>query len=356
MRLRVCCAALLFAFVLTTSMRSQNLGKDVTPEAQKKVRSGNSLYDKGSYDEAAKEYESAIALAPNWYEPHYELAQTYSRLKRTDDARKEFQLALERDANCWLCYQGLGNLEDDLGNTSLALQHYQKAVALAPNQGQPHYNLAITYVRLKRIDDAISELKEAEQRKPEYPSPYFLLGKIYYSQKRFYLAFDQLFQAEKIEKTGARFEQAKKLTDFQVTVDEKLDGDSIAPHMAYCLVRSGAMSPEEYRKRFPGAETYVEDLKEEEYVLGKLATIVDEFPKQKKGGADFERLVSIKKAGYLVPFILTYSGERFGKDTEEYEKNNPAGMETFRRWAAENKISLDPIRARCQVSWMGQAW
>lgn len=227
---------------------------------------------------------------------------------------------------------------------------------MAPDRGQPRYNLAITYLRLKRVDETIAMLKECEQIEPGYASPYFLLGNLFYGQKKYYLAFDQLFQATKLEKSGARFDKAKKLTDFQVVVDEKLDPNSMGNHMSYCLARAGSMSPDEYRKRLPGAETYVEDFAEEQHVLDELATIVGEFPKKKTSGTEFERLIAIKKAGYLAPFILLSSGERFKKDAGEYETKNPGRIEEFRNWATANKVPIEPIHPRCEVRWMGETW
>jgi hypothetical protein len=229
-------------------------------------------------------------------------------------------------------------------------------VELAPNQAQVRYNLAIAYIRAQKLDNAISTLQETERLRDDYASPYFLLGKIYYERHRFYLAFDQLFKATKLEKSGSRFENAKKLTDFQLIVDDKLRADLMGPHMSYCLARSAAMSPDNYRKRFPAAETYVEDLHEEEYVLNDFATMLAEFSSKKNTDKEFDRIVSINKAGHLVPFILASSAQRFAKDADEFEKTNPGRLEEFRKWAADKSISLEPIHARCEVRWMGQAW
>jgi hypothetical protein len=116
------------------------------------------------------------------------------------------------------------------------------------------------------------------------------------------------------------------------------------------------MLPEQYQKRYPGAETYRETLAEEESVLGTFATILSEGSKSMHAPSDLARLVTIKKAGYLVPFILASSGKRFAKEGEEFQEKNPGRMEEFRTWAAKNKISLDPIHPRCEVRWMGESW
>ena len=347
--------------ICTAAISASLWGSPQTPssppaKATQMLREGNALYDDGKYSEAVQKYLSAMAVAPDWYEPHYELGQTYYQMKRPGEAEAQFKLALKADPNCWICYQGMGNLADDSGNSALALENYQKAVELAPDQAQPRYNLAIAYVRVQKVDGAISTLQEAERLRADYASPYFLLGKIYYQQHRLYLAFDQLFKATKLETSGSRFENAKKLTDFQMIVDNKLPADLIGPHMSYCLARTAAMSPENYRKRFPAAETYVEDLHEEEYVLNDFATMVAELPSKKKSDNEFGRIVSIKNAGYLVPFILVSSGQRFASEADHFEKANPGRLEEFRKWAADKDISLEPFHARCEVRWMGQVW
>jgi hypothetical protein len=84
------------------------------------------------------------------------------------------------------------------------------------------------------------------------------------------------------------------------------------------------MLPEQYQKRYPGAETYTETLAEEESVLGTFATILSEGSKSMHAPSDLARLVTIKKAGYLVPFILASSGKRFAKkEGEEFQEKNP---------------------------------
>ncbi len=47
----------------------------------------------GRYDEAVPQFQEAIRLDPTHPEPHYLLGQTYRKLKRLDDSRRELELA-----------------------------------------------------------------------------------------------------------------------------------------------------------------------------------------------------------------------------------------------------------------------
>jgi len=329
----------------------------VPPEAQQHVESGNALYDQGKYLESKAEYEQAIALAPDWYDGYYELGLAYWAMKQLPEAEKQMRLAIARQPDCWLCLTGLGNVLDDAGRREEAVGYFRQAIAVAPAVGQPHYNLALTEIRMERLDDAIAELKAAESVDPKYASPYFLLGRIYYLQQKLYLADEQLTQATKLETKGERYDQAKELIDVHIAVDKNLGENEGAIHLAYCMSRAAAMSADEYHKRFPGAETYVDNLDEEVYVLGGFIAIVDELSEGgKKLDPTFGFLVAVKKAGYLAPYILLSGGERFAGERKQFEAKNPGKIEEFQQWAAKNKVAVAPLHPRCEVRWMGQAW
>lgn len=332
-------------------------GNKGRPEAEQHLQRGNALFDAGKFEEARAEYEQAIAVSPDWYEGYYELGQTYWAMKNLPEAEKQMRLAVARSPECWLCLTGLGNVLDDAGRGEEAVGYFRQAIAVAPAVGKPHYNLAITEIRLKRVDDAIAELLAAEKVEPKYASPYFLLGRIYYAEEKLYLAQDQLSQAAKLETSGERYDNAKKLTDTNITVDQNLPQAEMTVHLSYCLARAAAMTPEEYHKRFPGAETYVENLDEEVYVLGTYAQLLDELSEGgKKPDPTFGFLVTIKKAGYLAPYILLTSGDELAADRKEFEAKNPGKIEEFQKWAQQNKLTIAPLHPRCAVQWMGRTW
>ncbi len=351
-------AALLLAASLLCAAALAGQNQTSRERAGQHVRAGNVLYDQGKYEEAAKAYLQAIEVDPNWYSPHYELGQTYGQLKRSADAVRELELALKLNPDCSLCYQALGNIADDNGNSDQAIGFYKKAIGAAPEDGQPHFNLAIAYLRLNRVDDSISELREAERLSPKYASPYFVLGNLSYRQGKLFVAWDQLFQAIKLETSGRRYEEAKKLIDVNIILDNKLSSDESADHLGYCLSRAASMVPEAYRKRFPNAETYADTLDEAVKVLGTWATILGEAAgkRAKKRAPELANLVKIHKAGYLAPYLLLTTGERFAPDRQKYETENPGKVGEFQKWAQDNNVAITPLYPRCEVRWMNRVW
>src|SRR5215472_17351740 len=71
-------------------------------EAAQMVREGNALFDAGKYSDAVQKYLSAVEVAPDWYEPHYELGQTYYHMNRRGEAETQYKLALKAFPNCWI--------------------------------------------------------------------------------------------------------------------------------------------------------------------------------------------------------------------------------------------------------------
>jgi len=326
-------------------------------KAKQQVREGNVLFDAGKYEEAKAKYEAALQSAPEWYEPHFELAQTYWAMKQFDSAKKQYDEALKRQPDCGICFLGVGNLLDDMGKSEEALPFFLRATELLPKSGKPPYNAAVTYLRLGRTDNAIAQLKTAEQIEPTYASPFFLLGNIFYKQGKLFPAFDQLFQAAKLEPKTPRAEQAKKLTNVQVLVDTDVKDEHSAVSMAYCVVRAGALSTDNYRKRKPNAETYEGTLDDELEILKTFATIVTELNQHpEKKASKYQFLTTLMDADYLAPYLLVTAPERFAKDRERFEADDPARLAKFSEWAAEKKIPLEPLRLGCEVKWMGRTW
>ena len=64
-------------------------------------------------------------------------------------------------------YYNIGNAFFDLGQYEKAVTYYQDALRADPGMVKADYNLALTLVRMKRIDEAVVILKRLRPSEPE---------------------------------------------------------------------------------------------------------------------------------------------------------------------------------------------
>ncbi len=156
---------------------------------------GSALFNRGSIDEALKEFLLAVKLGPNNAETHMCLGAAYSRKGMLDKAVEHYSSALllnpfnwEADYGLGVTYINMGRLDEGIEQleTSLrlkpdfadahkdicvaymlkgvldkAIEHCQDAVRLTPNDSYAHYKLALAYKKNGSIYDAIGEYKIA---------------------------------------------------------------------------------------------------------------------------------------------------------------------------------------------------
>ena len=69
--------------------------------AERAIAHGTKLFDAGSHEQAAAEFEKAIAADPEYGVAHDWLGVEYGILGRFDDARKGFERSISLDPNSW---------------------------------------------------------------------------------------------------------------------------------------------------------------------------------------------------------------------------------------------------------------
>ncbi len=105
------------------------LGAGHTP-GDKEVKTGHYRLEDGLFEEAEKEFESALAKDPDHVNGHLGLALTYMQTKRNDDALREFNRVIELDPNIAVAWADRGILYDRSGLYEKALSDYKKALTL----------------------------------------------------------------------------------------------------------------------------------------------------------------------------------------------------------------------------------
>jgi len=108
----------------------------------------------GHADDAIRVYRSALSLQPDLIPALVNLGNIYLELDRLEDARTSFASALEKQSNNPAAHYGLGQLALSKRSYAEAVEHFEKALALAPEANRIHYALAMAYRGLGNTEKA----------------------------------------------------------------------------------------------------------------------------------------------------------------------------------------------------------
>lgn len=157
---------------------------DPTPSTGQQVvliQEGVSQHDRGNYDAAIKLYEEALAENPNNVEALYELSFSYAMKK---DYRKSLELAYKgaqyKSDMLGGFYMQIGNNLDVLGEPKKSVEVYKSGIKLMPKMAMLHFNLAVTYRNMGKLDDARKTLKQAITINPNHPGSHAVLSGLWY--------------------------------------------------------------------------------------------------------------------------------------------------------------------------------
>lgn len=86
----------------------------------------------GNLEGAVREFKQAIELKPDYSEAYHNLATTYMKLGRNDEAALAYQQALKFKPGLYQSHANLGFLYFNSGQRELARRHLETAAQLAP--------------------------------------------------------------------------------------------------------------------------------------------------------------------------------------------------------------------------------
>jgi Flp pilus assembly protein TadD len=113
---------------------------DLLDEAQRNI-------DANNFEGAVKPLQKFIAERPDAAFAHFQLGYAYTALKRSDEARAEYERAIALDPKMPEPYLNLGILLLDRQEYAAAVAPFRKAVELLPAQSRPRSLLAVAQDR-----------------------------------------------------------------------------------------------------------------------------------------------------------------------------------------------------------------
>lgn len=142
---------------------------------------GRAYFGNGEIDKAVNSFRQAIEIQPNDVKSHFFLATALERAGKTKEALTEYRKVLELDPNSADGNLGLGVLliKTEGDKSEEGLKALQKAIALNENLYEAQVTLGKTLIKLNRSAEAIMPLQKAAQLAPNNPEPHFQLAIAY---------------------------------------------------------------------------------------------------------------------------------------------------------------------------------
>ncbi len=151
------------------------------PEVVQHNEAGNEHFEEQAYEPAIEAYKLAQVSEPDLAEPYYNAANAYNRTSQVEAAQLQTEQALKTAdpvlaAQAWY---NLGNAYFDAQQWQQAIEAYQEALRLQPNDQDAKHNLELALQQLEiqqqqqqqeQQEQTDSEEQEKQEEQQEQPS------------------------------------------------------------------------------------------------------------------------------------------------------------------------------------------
>ncbi|KAI9138624.1 hypothetical protein BKA69DRAFT_1021096, partial [Paraphysoderma sedebokerense] len=126
------------------------------------LNEGSTALSEGKTHLALDRYIESIRIQPT-SEAYYNVGNVYYQMGRPNDALRNWEASIEINPQAD-AYINCGNVYFlHLKDTSRAITCYEKALELAPNDGQVHFNLGCVLDKEGKLERAVEEFEAADQ-------------------------------------------------------------------------------------------------------------------------------------------------------------------------------------------------
>jgi tetratricopeptide (TPR) repeat protein len=136
----------------------------------------NSSFLQKDYLQAIDGYRRAIALCPDIPELHFNLGNTFLKLKRWAEAADCYQRTLDLAPDFTDAHFNLGITYYEQTSIEPAIACYRRACELAPGRADIFYNLGLAYQDGRRLEEAIEAYRRALAVRPDFAEAHNNLG------------------------------------------------------------------------------------------------------------------------------------------------------------------------------------
>jgi tetratricopeptide (TPR) repeat protein len=136
--------------------------------ATARTNRGVALAKQGKYDDAIAIYKGAIAIKPDLPEAHINLGAAFASQGRNDEAIEEYRTAIRLNPNLADAHADLGLALGKTGKVDEALKEYATALSIRPDFVEVHNNFGFALAAQGKNAEAIPHFNAALALKPEF--------------------------------------------------------------------------------------------------------------------------------------------------------------------------------------------
>lgn len=147
-----------------------------TKNAEDYYNKGIEKFDRKDYQEAIKDFNRAIKIAPDYGEAYVKRGNSRYFLGNKRSAIEDYERAIEINPNYAEAYSNRGDLCYELGDYQAAIKDYNRASEINPNYANAYFKRGIVRIYLGDYQRAIEDYTQAVKINRDYAESYFLRG------------------------------------------------------------------------------------------------------------------------------------------------------------------------------------
>lgn len=175
---------LIHTFSDLATRASEELARSAPSSYQARELNAETYEMQGKWDQAAQEYQKALAQNPDAPGIHFRLGRLLLSKPNppadvAEQARKEFQAELKIDPSNAGAEYVLGELARQEQKWDEAIQHFSRASQLDPGFGDAFLGLGESLISDRKFSEAIAPLQTAAKLEPANPATHYNLATAY---------------------------------------------------------------------------------------------------------------------------------------------------------------------------------
>ncbi len=153
-------------------------------QATDSFRQGVIHLDRNETEAAIRQFQQAVALAPDWAEAHFNLGIAFQDQKRPEEALRCYQVALRCRPDLAEAHYNLGLVLQDQNRLDEAVGAYRRALELDPDFAEGWNNLGTALQDQGDLDQAAGCFLRTIALRPDYADAHYNLGSVRHRQTR----------------------------------------------------------------------------------------------------------------------------------------------------------------------------